>query len=178
MSKKLDFLSGFGFGEGAFRDEGAPVDVALLHCTPTFWVRALDGNAMRDLADAGVNMGLILTGMQEAVAKGEMTEAESLSDEQMLQRVKANIDNARAIVDRLLVKWEGMKRADGSPVECNEKTRQTIAGYPEIVTMLIVAALSVARDTQGNSESSSAGTSTLISVPAGEPIDETALPQA
>lgn len=181
MTKQLDFMSGFAFGAGAMKTDGAPVDVQLANCQPTFWFRPLDGNAIRDLADEGVDITGILAAIGR-VTKGEAAEVQhagaAAADDDVLARVRSNNDQARAIVRRLIARWEGLKRADGSPIECNDETMQGLAGYAEMVVLTIIGGMTVARELQGNSASSSAGKPTPISGPAGELTDETALPQA
>jgi hypothetical protein len=163
--KTLDTLSGFAFGEGAFMEDGAPVNVEFSNCEMTLWVRPLDGNAIADLAEEGVDLSPLFQEKQE-------TDEVELRDD-AIEAIKRNREQYRAVVRRLVVKFEGLKRIDGTPIECSDQTIDGFAGYPEIVITVIAAALMVARDISGNSESSSDGNDTQTTQPDGEPTPET-----
>ena len=164
--KSLDTLAGFAFGDGAFMEEGAPVNVKFSNCEMTLWVRALDGNMIADLAEDGVDLSPLFR------AKEEDAEEVELRDN-VLEAIKKNREQNLAVVRRLIVKFEGLKRADGTPIEYTPEVVDGFAGYPEIVVTVIAAAFMVAREMSGNSESSSDGNNTPTTQPNGEPTIET-----
>lgn len=164
--KTLD-MSKFAFGEGAFIDDGVPVNITFKNCEATIWVRALDLNVMADLADEGVDLTMLF---KESDSNPDEVELKP----DVLEIVKENRDKFRKVVRRLLVKFEGFRRSDGSPIPFNEQTLEGMAGFPEFVFMVILAAWQVSRDIEGNSESSSDGSSTQTAQPDGEPTSETA----
>ncbi len=192
--KSLDTLAGFAFGEGAFMEDGVPINIEFSNCEMTLWVRALDGNMMADLAEDGVDLSpLFQTKEDEGAAKIEtletLAERFDLQDdkeiraeiqallakqqESAIEAIKRNREQYRILVRRLVVKFEGLKRSGGTPVECNEKSIDGFAGYPEMVVTVIAAAFMVARDIAGNSESSSDGNDTQTALPDGEPTTST-----
>lgn len=167
--KSLDTLAGFAFGEGAFLEDGAPVNVKFSNCEMTLWVRALDGNMMADLAEDGVDLSPLFRTKKEDAEDAEEIE---LRDD-AVEAIKQNRADYLALMRRLVVKFEGLKRADGSPIEYTPEVVDGFAGYPELVVTVIAAAFMVARDIAGNSESSSDGNDSLTAQPNGEPTTET-----
>jgi hypothetical protein len=140
--KKLSLT--MDLGEGALRPEGAPFEFEFPGHTATFWIRALDGVAVAALAREGVDLEYLATGGGD--------------EESASQRVIKTTDACQAILERFVAKWEGLKRADGSIIDFSEENLAALSGFPEIVVTVLGAAVQLAREQEGNSESSSAGT--------------------
>lgn len=168
--KNLD-MSKFAFGEGAFIDDGVPVSITFANCKGTIWVRALDFNMMADLADDGVDLTMLF---KESDSNPEEVELRP----NVLEIVKDNREKFRKVVRKLLVRFDGFKRSDETPIPFNDETKERMAGYPEFVFMVILAAWQVSREIEGNSESSSDGSSTQTAEPNGEPTSATAETEA
>ena len=87
--KSLDTLAGFAFGEGAFLEDGAPVNVKFSNCEMTLWVRALDGNMMADLAEDGVDLSPLFRKKKEDTEEIEDTKEIELRPD-AIESIKQN----------------------------------------------------------------------------------------
>ena len=146
-----DININFALGPGAVQDEGVPIDIQFGNCLATFWVRALDGNAAEDLAKEGVDLAKLLS------PGGDSADPEA-EERDVAEVVTENMDKTRAIVSRLCVRWEGLKRTDDTTIKYSEDARRLIAGYPAVVTAIILASVKACGELEGNSETSSDGT--------------------
>jgi hypothetical protein len=142
---KKQKLGGFTMGEGAMREEGAQVEFEFPNCTATFWIRALDGVMLAKLAAKNVVMGQIA----------------NTGDENFVEWMARNASSFETLVNALVVKFEGLKRSDGSVIECSPETITGLAGYPPLVSALIRAGYDVAQELEKNSDDSSDGGDTL-----------------
>ena len=156
---KTQSLGRFQMGNGAMRSEGAPVKFELANCEPVFYIRALDALALAELAEAGVDLAAVGINPDE---------------ETVLSWMARNASQFSFIVSRLVVKFDGLRRADGTVIECNEQTIAGLAGYPQLVGAIIRGGFDVAMELEGNSAGSSDGNGTPSALPGGEPINETA----
>jgi hypothetical protein len=130
------------------------------------WVRALDGIAIADLAEEGVDLTPLFQTQED-------NSEEITVETNNLQQIIKNRDDYLKIIKRLAVKFAHLERNDGSRIEFSQEVLEGWAGFPEMVGLIICCAFMAARNISGNSESSSDGNDSPTVQPNGEPTTET-----
>lgn len=156
----------FKFGAGAMKNEGHPVTIQFANCEATFWLKALDVLVIEKFAQQGIDLTALFRPTEDANTQEVRPDATAI--------IQQNVKAYRMAVEELVVKWEGLKRSDGSIIECSAENLGRLAGYPEVILVLIVNAFNLAREIEKNLPSSSDGSTTQIEPSDGEPTSATA----
>jgi hypothetical protein len=128
------------FGEGLFADEFVPVEIEFLDHTATFFMTALTGDVIAELAKDGVKL--------DEAALRKMNEGQQAAQ-------------AKKLMAKFVHGWEGFQVC-GEEIPFTEKARDQIAVTEALGDFVLIAKdLGVVRqkEEEKNSEDSSAGTS-------------------
>lgn len=124
-------------GEGLFSSDPIPVEIEFADHTATFHMKALTQADIADFEKDGVKFDAAT--------------------------VANALDLSRKMLERIVLGWDGLMAASGTEIKYNEVNRNRLAEVPDIASELMTAALSLAtrrsQVEEGNSASSSAGTS-------------------
>ena len=176
-------VKGLVFGAGSFRDEGTLMEFEFDNCSPVIRVRPLNATRIKKLRDKDVDLDSIFPELEEFQIPSFDDEKKLILDDDgeivkvAALRVKGGMnawlaDNAEAFADiceELVVSFDGIKREDGTLVECNEDTIRGLGNFHEFVVKLLKAARLSNKAISKNLSSLSDGKSLKTPEP-GEPI--------